>query len=289
MERVDGKMWKKDIVQWEINGKLFLSVPFTWLMPEAEKVAKESKKRVCAGGPAVQLMGAPWADHTSDTTPYDVLSMHNPLATFTTRGCIRKCGFCAVPKIEGDFKEMDTWKPAPIVCDNNLLAASKKHIERVIDSLMAFPYVDFNQGLDARLFSLWHADQISRLKHAKVRFALDHVDMIGTVYTAIAKAKNSHLNDIGVYVLYGFNDTPEDALHRLDTVRSWGIRPNPMRYQPLDTLDKNSYIKEGWTDYELRKVMSYYSKLRYLEHIPYDDYVYAGDDMPLFAKLREER
>jgi len=51
-------------------------------------------------------MGAPWADDTPDEAPVDVLRLHNPDATFTTRGCPRACPFCAVPRIEGKFREL---------------------------------------------------------------------------------------------------------------------------------------------------------------------------------------
>jgi len=263
---------------------LYLSVPFTWLLPEAEALALQHKGKVIAGGPAVALMGAPWADETPVECPFDVLGMHNPCATFTTRGCPNRCAFCAVPRIEGEFRELPSWKPAPLVCDNNLLAASKRHFRRVIKSLTTFPEVDFNQGLDARLFTCWHADQIARLRRAKVRFSLDHVGMIGVVDDAIATARVAGLKHFGVYVLTGFQDTPEDAFMRLEHVRSLGIRPNPMRYQPLDTLERDSYVAPGWTDFELKRMTRYYSRLRWLEHIPYADY--QPSDQPLFASLR---
>ena len=264
--------WKKTVVEWSRAGTLYLSVPFTWLLPNAAHRASRHRGSVIAGGPAVALLGAPWADETPLTCPIDVLALHNPAATFTTRGCPNHCAFCAVPRIEGDFRELPTWKPNPIICDNNILAASRSHFERVIDSVKHLPRIDFNQGLDARLFTSWHAGQIARLKKCKVRFALDHANMIGTVKDSIDTARSAGLKDFGVYVLFGFRDTPEDALHRLEIVRSWGVRPNPMRYQPLDTLRKNGHVADGWNDKLLKRVHRYYSKLRWLEHIPFEDY-----------------
>lgn len=265
--------WAKDIVFWKTDQTLYLSVVFTWLLPKAQAIAEAHKGRVIAGGPAVKLMGAPWADETQDTTAYDVLSAHNPFATFTTRGCIRKCRFCAVPKIEGNLMELDDWKPAPIVCDNNLLASSDSHLEKVINSLRPFPCVDFNQGLDARLFNSEHARLISRvLRKPKIRFSFDHADQEPIVSTAIDRARRAGLKDIGVYVLVGFDDAPEEALYKLETVKKWGIRPNPMRYQPLDSKEKNNYVRPPWTANELRRVTRYYSNLRYFEHISYENY-----------------
>jgi len=270
------KQWRKGIAAWRCGKTLYLSVPFTWLLGDAETIAKAHNGPVVAGGPAVQLQGAPWATETPETCPFDTLAMHNPCATFTTRGCPNKCAFCAVPKIEGDLVELASWKPAPIVCDNNILAASRPHFERVIDSLMPFPWCDFNQGLDARLLTPWHAGQVARLRGCKVRFAFDHVNMESHVAGAIASAKAAGLREFGVYVLIGFNDTPEEALYRLEKVQEWGIRPNPMRYQPLDATKRDTYVADGWTDYELRRMMRYFSRLRWLEHISYADYRPVG-------------
>jgi len=113
---------------------------------------------------------------------------------------------------------------------------------------------------------------LARLQSVKVRFALDHVNQEAIVTDAIRIARAAGLREFGVYVLIGFNDTPEDALCRLEAVRALGIRPNPMRYQPLDATEKDAYVADGWTDRELRRMMRYYSRLRWLEHIPYADF-----------------
>lgn len=276
--------WKKDIVQWRVGKTLYLSVAFTWLLPKAERIATAHKGPVIAGGPAVKLMGAPWATDTPEAVPYDILAMHNPLATFTTRGCPRKCAFCAVPKIEGKFRELKNFKAAPIVCDNNILASSKEHFQKVIKSLKPFPFVDFNQGLDARLFNKRHAFLLSTLNAAKVRFSFDNVDQEIKLADAVGTAREVGLKDISVYVMIGFDDSPDDARYRLELVRSWGIRPWPMRYQPLDTFDKNNYVAPGWTQKELMRMIRYYAHLQWFEHFPYEDYQGGqGNQMDLFA------
>ena len=273
--------WKKDVVQWRCGRTLYLSVPFTWLLSQAEQIAAKHKGKIIAGGPAVKLMGAPWADETPETCDFDVLSFHNPCATFTTRGCPNRCGFCAVPRIEGEFRELPSWKPAPLGCDNNLLASSKRHFVKVIDSLLPFPEVDFNQGLDARLFQDWHASEIARLHHARVRFSFDHVSLESVVADAVARARKHGLKDIGIYVLIGFNDTPADALHRLSLVKSWGLLPNPMRFHPLDALEHNSYVAPQWTEYEMKRMTRYWARQVYLGHVPYEEYQPEGT---LFAE-----
>lgn len=281
--------WRKGIVRWQVGKTLYLSVPFTWLLPEAELIAKQHKGKVIAGGPAVKLMGAEdWAE-TPDECPYDTLAMHNPLATFTTRGCPNRCQFCAVPKIEGGFRELESWKPAPVVCDNNILASSKKHFERVIDSLMPFPYADFNQGLEARRFTAWHADQLAKLDRVMVRFAFDSVKAERPLAAALEIARNAGLRDFRVYVLIGFKDTPEDALYRLEWVRQQKIFTTAMRYQPIDCLRKDSYVGAGWTARELRRMARYYNRLTWLGHVRYNEFRAAGDPNQLeFATAKPE-
>jgi len=259
--------WHKGIAQWTIDDTIYLSVVFSWDLPEALRMKGASKKRVVIGGPAAKLAGI-----QTEELPYSALPFHNPLATFTTRGCPNSCAFCAVPRLEGDLVELDDFPIKPVVCDNNLLAASIKHFDRVIDRLKVLPFVDFNQGLEAERFTPYHAKRIKEIKHTKVRFALDSSVDYDPVKNAIEICRATGLNNIGIYVLIGFHDTPEDAKTRLEWVRSQKIRPTPMRYQPLDCAVKNSYVAPKWTEKDLMGMMRYYSRLRWLEHIPYDEY-----------------
>lgn len=221
--------------------------------------------------------GCEWAE-TPESVPYDILAMHNPLATFTTRGCPRRCSFCAVPALEGGFRELSSWKAAPIVCDNNLLASSRSHFERVIDSLKPFPLVDFNQGLDARLFTSWHASQLARIR-AIVRFSFDSLGIESRLADAIAVARAAGIPkaQLRVYVLVGYKDIPESARYRLDLVRSWGIKPNPMRYHPLDAKQRNRHVEPGWTQNLLTDICRYYS-FEFLSSVPFEEY--HGDRKP---------
>jgi hypothetical protein len=265
--------WRKETASWTIKDTIYLSVVFSWDLPKALQFQEQSKKRVIVGGPAAKLAGI-----EAETLPYSPLQFHNPLATFTTRGCPNNCPFCAVPTLEGDLKELDTWEIKPVICDNNLLAASKKHFDRVIDSLKPLPFVDFNQGLDASLFHQSHARRIAELKTAKVRFSLDATMDRAGVHMAIDIARAEGLKDIGVYVLFGFDDTPAEAKENMEWVRSLGLRPNPMRYQPIGCKIKNDYILKGWTKKELEDTERYYSRLRWLEHIPVEDYRYGREE-----------
>lgn len=256
--------WPKSLVEWTEDDTAYLSVVFTWDLPKAHMRAVwlgQEGYQVKAGGPACLLM----PDYLEDVgevngEQVNALWRHNPEATFTSRGCIRTCKFCAVPKIEGDLIELDNWKPRPIVCDNNLLACSQKHFDKVIDGLKGVKGVDFNQGLDARLLTQHHADRFAELDLSCLRLAWDSRDYEKWFRQAAEKLLKVGIpkSKIRVYILLGFDDTPEDALYRLEAVKDMGFLPNPQRYNPLDVLVRDTYVGPNWTNRELIRYMRYW-------------------------------
>ena len=231
--------WIGGLTDWTEGNTAFLSVVFSWQLPQAYQRAvwlKMQGYHVRAGGPAVSLHPYYLIDVAEIGGEVDALPYHNPNATFTSRGCIRRCPFCAVPRIEGDLIELEDWEPKPIVCDNNLLACSRKHFDRVIDRLKPIKGVDFNQGLDARLLTKYHTGRLAELDLRMVRLAWDDVQFESQVASAIEKLRKALIpvKKIRVYVLFGFQDTPEDALYRMRTLKKeWGIDPLPMRLQKM--------------------------------------------------------
>jgi hypothetical protein len=270
--------WSKSLVEWTEDETAYLSVVFTWHLPDAYQRAvwlREQGYKVVVGGPAVKLMPGYLADVAEIGGDMDgVLQRHNPEATFTSRGCIRRCAFCAVPKIEGDLVELDDWEPKRIVCDNNLLACSRRHFDAAIDSLKGLNGVDFNQGLDARLVTNYHADRLAELDVAKVRLAWDSTSNEAAVFRAIGllRAAGMPKSLFTVYVLIGWDDDPEDARYRLESLWSRGYKPFPMRYQPLDTLRKNAYVGPGWEGATLREYMRYWANLIYTAGVPFGEW-----------------
>jgi hypothetical protein len=276
--------WIGGLTEWTKCDNAYISVTFSWQLVTAYQHAvwmRHAGYNVFAGGPAVTLNPSMLQSVASLTPPpgetINALTHHNPNATRTSRGCIRACNFCAVPIIEGKLTELDNWIPRPIVCDDNFLATSKKHFNRAIDKLKPIEKVDFNQGLDARLLTEHHATRLGELDTRYIRLAWDNTRDEPAIMRAFQRLRDAGFpaRHISFYVLFGFDDTPEDALYRLTTIRdTLKARWFPMRYQPLDATRRNAYVAPNWTDYELKRFQSYWSNTKYLGSIPFEEYEY---------------
>jgi hypothetical protein len=271
------KGWTKRPVEHVEGDTARISVAFTWNLQEAYQRAvwlRAEGRRVVVGGPAVALM----PDYLADVAEVEenwpgAVQRHNQCATFTSRGCIRKCSFCAAWRIEGGLRELDDWPIRPIVCDNNLLATSQKHFDRVIDRLKPLARVDFNQGLDARLLTKYHAERLTELD-CIARLAFDHISVEKMWLAALQRLLDAGMPKYRIrsYVLIGHNDTPEDALYRLELVRGLGIVPNPARYNPLDAMVRDKFVGPNWTHAQIQRYIRYWANLRFLGPIPFELY-----------------
>jgi len=97
---------------------------------------------------------------------------------FITRGCIRNCYFCIVPKKEGLIKEYRTWQSIikhkkVKFLDNNFLAyhKHKQILKELIENKIKF---QFNQGLDMRLIDDENAELLSESNYqGEITFSFD--------------------------------------------------------------------------------------------------------------------
>ncbi len=183
---------------------------------------------------------------------------------FSSRGCIRNCGFCAVPKLEGSITVNSSsishliWEghTKVILFDNNFLAS--KCWENVLKEIKDLDLrVDFNQGLDARLITPEIARKLSEVKVDKViRLSYDNRENTKFVKRAIESLKSEGFSgkSILVYTLFNFTDDPQDFFERMKDVLTLGAVCYPMRYEPLRTLYKNQYVSQKWSAPELEAI-----------------------------------
>jgi hypothetical protein len=263
-------MWPKQITKWIDSRVLYMSIPFTWLLSEAKGYALQTSYEwdtVVVGGPAVMLIPGFFRELsyvTEGKSMPGILQRVNPEATRTTIGCIRNCQFCGVKKIEPVFEELANWPDRPVLCDNNILAASDNHFDLVCDRLEKWGWCDFNQGIDARFLTPYHAERFKRIGKPILRLALDNLAMRTEWEEAFVTLRNAGIAKklIRSYCLVGFNDNPDMAWDTCKYVESFGVTALPMWFHELNALEANIVTEKqkasGWNDYERRRIMQWF-------------------------------
>lgn len=302
--------------------------------------------------------------------------MSNAYYRYTTRGCVNKCAFCAVPTLEPDYMPYIPLKERVerindlygeqkdlLLMDNNVLASEyypqiiqeiidcgfqkgakfiqpnlleiavrnlqrkvndrayirkawylidelynsikgdesyelynireKYHITKFLtstkDSLIAaydeikpiyekhhksglgkLRIVDFNQGLDARLFTPEKARLMGQIAIRPVRIAFDDIRTEKKYCDAIRMCKDAGMRDFSNYLLYNFKDYPDDLYKRLkinvdlcDELHI-SIYSFPMKFHPIrkteemaeDYSHNRDYIGVHWNRKYIRAIQA---------------------------------
>ncbi len=197
---------------------------------------------------------------------WDLIPEWDSTILFASRGCVRKCGFCSVPKLEGPVHNPQSRlerfihpnHKRIILWDNNFLGVPSWN--EIVDELsdIGMP-VDFNQGLDARLVTEEIAEQLYRLKIPRLRLAYDYNGVGPFLKKALDRleAVGFKRRSVVVYTLFNYIETPEDFLNRVREITEWGAVSYPMRFEPLTSLTKNAYISPVWSKNRLEEVAKF--------------------------------
>ncbi len=204
---------------------VFVSVTFTWDIKEGERLQRvwsNYYSDVKLGGPAFD-------DPGGEFEPGNFIKKG---VTITSRGCIWRCPWCFVPKREGEIRELEI-KNGWIVQDNNLLACSKIHLEKVFNMLSKQKHrVIFSGGLDGRLLSTWHIDRFLKLKIKELWFSCDHNLAMRTLKKVADLTQPFPQYKKRCFVMIGFNgENLHEAETRLEKVYSMGFFPFSQLYQ----------------------------------------------------------
>jgi hypothetical protein len=123
-------------------------------------------------------------------------------------------------------------------------------------------YVDFNQGVDARLLTDKKAKLLSQIPIRPLRIAFDSMDYKGYYLAAILNAKKYGIKHFSNYLLYNFEDHPSDLYLRLKLnielcdEYKLDIYSFPMKYHPIfgDYKLNRDYIGTHWNRKFIRAV-----------------------------------
>lgn len=160
---------------------------------------------------------------------------------FLTRGCPRACPFCIVADKEGrrshkvaDLSEFWDGQKRIKLLDPNLLACPE-HMELLEQLIASGAYIDFTQGLDARLLNESNIDAINHVKLKEIHFAWDSMKAADSVlqglelYAKLAR-RRPHGKFATVYVLTNYDTTMSENLRRVYALRDMNYDPYVMIY-----------------------------------------------------------
>lgn len=134
----------------------------------------------------------------------------------------------------------------------------EKHRNRVPKSR----YVDFNQGVDARLFTDEKAKLLSQIPIKPLRIAFDSMDYKDDYLEAILKAKKFGIKHFSNYLLYNYEDEPIELYQRLKMnvelcdSHKLDIYSFPMKYHPIfgEYHLNRDYLGKNWNRKFIRAI-----------------------------------
>jgi len=136
---------------------------------------------------------------------------------------------------------------------------------KLIHRLKRVRYIDFNQGLDARLATDEKMKKLSEINIRPLRIAFDHYDQKDVYITAIKRAAKYGITDLSNYLLYNFEDYPEELYYRMkinvDLCEEFGVTiySFPMKYHPIadpDFFRNRDFIGTNWNRKFIRAIQA---------------------------------
>ena len=219
------------------HDKIHISVTFTWDKKKALKLFDEWKsitnKSVCIGGPAFNDPGC----------FFDSGMYLKKGVIITSRGCPNNCNYCLVPKREGRIKEYNI-ENGNIIQDNNILACSDIHINKLFEMLKHQKNIEFKGGLESRRITNKIAEKLRGLRIKSLWLACDTLNRVESLIKAVNILQKAGFkqNQVRCYVLIG--DDINENRNRLQTVYKIGCLPFAQLYQSENKIDYSEEWKK---------------------------------------------
>lgn len=274
-------VWIGGLAEWTIGKTAYLSVAFTWKLPEARSRAQWYQSlgyEVIAGGPALYAKFPGYLDGLATVRPAfpDAIRHQNPAATMASRGCNELCYFCDVPKVEGPFTYYPDFPVRPILCDNNLSAIDAKYQDLIIEKYIAadVPLLDANSGFEPKSFDGAVFERWRKINKGPWRFGYDESkerDVVRGVM-AMLKAARVPAKKVRPYVLIG-NEPFDVCMGRIREVIEWGGEPHVQALINRKALEKKAHVSRamGWTPRLLTDVARWANR-RVWRYARFEDY-----------------
>ena len=224
--------------------RIYYSAVFSWTAESFKQQKRlDTAEVICGGYPFNDVKLPLSAEHAIPA--YELWGVDYSLG-YTSRGCIRNCGFCIVPSKEGNIYDYESVEhfhhpghKKLILMDNNFFASPKwrENLSYIHDNGLK---VNFNQGLDLRLIT----EEIAKL--LKDTKCMNHNFNERKYYGAFDSLSNEtqirkglqHLldagikaNSIAIFVLVGYDSTDAEDFKRCSILwDEYHVHPFVMKY-----------------------------------------------------------
>jgi hypothetical protein len=191
---------------------------------------------------------------------------------FITRGCIRNCRWCVVPKKEGKIRPYRTWKELVrpdtnklVLMDNNILACDYG-VEQLEELSHTDYRIDLNQGMDARLVTDDIAKILAKVHWIKyLRFSCDTIAQVESIFSTAEKLQKYGVKPYRMFIYLLVTSDLENASYRVEQLKKlknitiyaqaernerMGIVPNKLQLEFAQRyVYSGKFRKETWADY----------------------------------------
>jgi hypothetical protein len=245
---------------------------------------------------------------SEDENPYP----RNKIVLYSSRGCVNKCAYCAVPKLEGAMKSFRSIKEtlelakeevpdanSVVLYDNNF--TEHEYFDDIVDELLEFGLPIDIHGLHVESFTEHHAKRLSELEWkpqsdtgtAYIRFSFDKMKYANSVENALHLVNKYNIKaQFFAYMLFNFTDSPQDFWWRIEKAQEMvdkigrTIYLFPQRYEPFKALERNKFIGPKWTDELVRGLVKLYTSIHGFIPITksHNIYKWIGNDYEEFLE-----
>jgi hypothetical protein len=292
----DRGKWVRGVAHWRDGKTAFISVAFTWRLPEARKIAEYYRAVGCAtvrcGGPGTFTRKA-YVSEFADVGGVipDALRRHNPNATRASYGCPVGCWFCIVPKMDGKaFSFIPDFPVRPVLCDDNLSALPAKYQDHIVARYIAagVPLLDANSGFEPATFDEEVFTRWSPILKGPWRFGYDEAtegEAVGRVFKMLEDLSPRKKQ---VYTMIG-HEPFDICMDRIRKVIALGGEPYAQPFLKLNALEKKPAIRHDWTMQKLQDVSRWVNRHLW-RNVPFEDYIASTrsprqkDNVPLFCE-----
>lgn len=255
--------------------RVYISTLFTWRRRDVEALAAHFTPFA-----DVQIGGSGWdlalklpAEVDSFAPDYSLYGIDFGMG-YSSRGCIRHCRFCPVPRMEGGIHEdqaigrlLNPKSNKLMLLDNNFFASDWR--PKVAEIERRGLWVDWPQGNDIRLMTPEIAAALYRL-HQRGQLWGDTFTRRGWLHFAWDLPSNDARTDevragirmlfaagfgpshLRFYVLIGFPGySVEEELFRIESLHAFGIAPYVMVYRDFgerDVRDRTRMAIQKWAN-----------------------------------------